>query len=147
MKVFLGFDHKGLLIKDCVLDALRKMDVDFEISSIINNSDDDYIDFAEDVCSCVLKTPNSFGILVCGTGIGMSIGANKIKGIYCAKVDDCDDAYYARLHNDANVLAMGIKHEIEEIVQIIETFLNTSTSMDKRYKNRRDKVIKLETGE
>lgn len=147
MKVFVGFDHKGLLIKNLVIEQLEKMKVDYEVSSILNNDFDDHVDFAVDVCKNVLKNDGSFGILVCGTGIGMSIDANKIKGIYCAKVDDVDDAYYARLHNDANVLAIGIKHEKEKVEQIIEMFLNTLPSMEEKYRRRIEKVLKIENGE
>lgn len=147
MKVFVGFDHKGLLIKNLVIEQLEKMKVDYEVSRILNNDFDDHVDFAVDVCKNVLKNDGSFGILVCGTGIGMSIDANKIKGIYCAKVDDVDDAYYARLHNDANVLAIGIKHEKEEVEQIIEMFLNTLPSMEEKYRRRIEKVLKIENGE
>lgn len=144
MKVFLGVDHKGVIFKEMINTYLRNKDIEVINCKIENNPDDDHNDFALEVCSGVLENNGSFGILVCSTGIGMSIDANKIKGIYCAKVDDVDDAYYSRLHNGANVLALGIKHSEEEVKEIIDTFLKTAVSNEERYLKRIEKVKKLE---
>lgn len=144
MKVFLGVDHKGVVFKDLIINHLQSKNIEVINCSIPNNPDDDHVDFALEVCSGVLKNNGSFGILVCSTGIGMSIDANKVKGIYCAKVDDVDDAYYSRLHNGANVLAISIKHSEEEVKIIIDTFLATAVSDNERYLRRIEKVKKLE---
>lgn len=144
MKVFLGVDHRGVVFKELIINHLQNKNIEVINCSIPNNPDDDHIDFALEVCEGVLENNGSFGILVCATGIGMSIDANKVKGIYCAKVDDVDDAYYSRLHNGANVLAISIKHSEEEVKNIIDKFLETDVSDKERYLNRIEKVKKLE---
>ena len=74
----------------------------------------------------------------------MSIDANKVKGIYCAKIDDKDDAFYAKAHNGANVLALGLKHDIEEIKEMIDTFLAVEGPSEEKYLRRIEKVKKME---
>ena len=144
IKVFLGTDHRGVRFKELIIKHLKENGIDIIDSGLTNDPEDDHPDFAFAVCSKVLANPGSVGILVCGTGIGMSISANKVKGIYCAKVDDVDDAFYAKNHNGANVIALGIKHEIEEVYNIIDTFLATKGPSGEKYLRRIDKVIKKE---
>ncbi len=144
MKVFLGADHRGAKVKELIINHLTNNGITVIDSKIPNNPLDDHPDFAFDVCQNVLKEPNSVGILVCGTGIGMSISANKVKGIYCAKVDDEDDAFYAKNHNGANVIALSIKHDEEEIKKMIDTFLATKAPSDAKYLRRINKIIAKE---
>lgn len=144
IKVFLGVDHRGAKFKEELIDHLKSNGVEVIDTGIPNDPEDDHPDFAFNVCENVLKNPGSIGLLVCGTGIGMSIDANKVKGIYCAKVDDTDDAFYAKNHNGANVLALGVKHDIEEIKEMIDTFLVTKGPSEEKYLRRIEKVKKME---
>lgn len=144
IKVFLGTDHRGVRFKEDIMKHLKDNGIEVKDTNIPNDPEDDHPDFAFKVCEDVLANPGSVGILVCGTGIGMSISANKVKGIYCAKVDDVDDAFYAKNHNGANVIALGIKHEKEEIFNIIDTFLATKGPSGEKYIRRINKVIEKE---
>ncbi len=144
IKIFIGADHRGAKYKEEIIDYLMASEQEVIDTGLENNPVDDHLDFAVIVCENVLKNPGSVGLLFCSTGIGMSIDANKIKGIYCAKVDDKDDAFYAKNHNDANVLAFGVKHDIESIKEMIDTFLVTKGPNEEKYLRRIEKVKQLE---
>ena len=90
IKVFLGYDHQGVKCKDDIINYLNEYGYEVEVPNIENNDTDDYPDFAKWVCHKVLEE-HSLGILVCGSGIGMSIAANKVRGIRCARVIDSND--------------------------------------------------------
>jgi ribose 5-phosphate isomerase B len=108
----------------------------------------DYPDFAAAACSRVAEGGCEKAILVCGTGIGMSIAANKIGGIRCAHCSDTYSAKMARLHNDANVLAVGERVLGEGLLlEIVEAFLSTPFSGEERHKRRVDKITALERGD
>ena len=97
----------------------------------------DYPIYAKRVAKAILEGECEKGILVCGTGIGISIAANKIKGIRCALCTDCFCAEATRLHNDSNVLALGGRVVGAGLaVKIVDTFLNTPFSGDARHMNR-----------
>lgn len=144
IKVFIGADHRGAKFKEDIIKHLSSNGIDVIDSGLPNDPEDDHPDFAFKVCEEVLANTGSVGILVCGTGIGMSIDANKVKGIYCAKVDDTDDAFYAKNHNGANVIALGVKHDFEEIKEMVDTFLVTKGPSDEKYIRRIEKVKKME---
>ena len=110
MKIFIGTDHRGVETEKQIIDYLSKKGYEVVESNIEHSDKDDYPDFAFDVCKSVINNPDSIGILLCGTGIGMSIAANKVKGIRDARCVDTLDAHYAKIHNDANVLCMGINN-------------------------------------
>jgi len=95
------------------------------------------------VCKAVLNDGYDFGILVCDTGIGMSIAANKIKGIRAALCHDSFYAYRARLHNDANIMALGTRHSLDELREIVRSFLSTEFEGG-RHNLRLEKIRKLE---
>ena len=81
-----------------------------------------------------------FGILLCGTGIGMSIACNKVKGVRCAKVNDEWEAEMTRLHNDANIIAVGSRLPMDELKKIIVKFLQTDFSNEERHQRRIDLI-------
>ena len=105
IKIFVGFDHQGIKCKENIVNYLKENGFDVCVSNIPNSDTDDYPDFAKDVCNNVVKE-KTLGILVCGSGIGMSIAANKIRGIKCARVVDGNDAFTAKNHNGANVIGL-----------------------------------------
>lgn len=110
----------------------------------MNTPTDDYIDFAVATCNSYLNKSIDFGILLCGTGIGMSIAANKIKGIRCAKVSNKEEAFLTRNDNDANILALSYRENLEILKEIIATFLSTPFSDEERHHRRVNKIKDLE---
>ena len=115
MKIFIGTDHKGINTLNNIVEYLKENNIEVEESKLKHSDTDDYVDFAKDVCVNVLKNSDSFGILICGTGIGMSIAANKIKGIRAARCVSTDDAYLTRTDNNSNVLCLSNKTDFNEI--------------------------------
>ncbi len=146
MKLFIGTDHRGIETIKEIKEYLTKRNIEVIESEIEHNDTDDYVDFAIDVAKKV-KANNSFGILICGTGIGMSIAANKVKGIRAARCTTKEDAYLTRTDNDSNILCLSYKTPIETNIEIINTFINTPFSKEERHKRRVNKIIKYENGE
>lgn len=145
IKIFLGVDHQGAKYKDEIIAYLKSNGIEIEASELENNATDDYPDFAYDICKKVLQE-NALGILVCGSGIGMSIAANKVKGIRCARVFDENDAFTAKNHNGANVIAFGINLSLDTIYKIIDTFIATKNPCEERHLRRINKVEEIEAG-
>ncbi|MBO8172022.1 MAG: ribose 5-phosphate isomerase B [Bacillaceae bacterium] len=110
MKIALGADHGGYQLKEEIKQALEGMDgIEIEDFGCDCDQSVDYPDYALPVAEKVASGECDRGILICGTGIGMSIAANKVKGIRCALVHDCFTAKATREHNDSNILAMGAR--------------------------------------
>ncbi len=145
MRVALGVDHRGFLIKDELLGLLRADG--HEVTDVGTNSADsvDYPDIAEAVSGEVTSGRVERGIVVCGSGAGAVIAANKIKGIRCAQAHDTYTAHQSVEHDDANMLALGSGIiGLEVIREVVRTFLAASFDGGERYQRRLDKVIKLE---
>lgn len=107
MKVAIASDHGGLNIREEIKNLMTEMGIEFEDFGCECNTSVDYPDYAVPVAEKVANGEFDRGILICGTGIGMSISANKVKGIRCALVHDVFSAQATREHNNSNVLAMG----------------------------------------
>lgn len=107
MKIALGCDHGGFLLKEEVKKHLSDRGLEFEDFGCYSTESCDYPDMAERPCAAVLDGSCDFALLFCGTGIGISIAANKHRGIRAACCSDCFSARATRLHNNANVLCMG----------------------------------------
>lgn len=145
MKIAIGSDHGGFRLKDEIVKVIEKLG--HQVTDYGCTCDDsvDYPDYASKVCDKVVSGEADRGILVCGTGIGMSIAANKIPGVRCALVHDVFSAKATREHNDTNVLAMG-----ERVIgpglaaEIVEVWLTTEFSNEERHVNRIRKVTSLE---
>ena len=126
MKIAIGNDHAGVEFKNKIMQELRSKG--YEIVNMGTDTLDsvDYPDFAKEVSEKVLKGEVKFGILICGTGIGISIAANRIKGIRAALCHNEYTAKLARLHNDANIIALGARVlGIDLGLACIEAFVNT----------------------
>ena len=121
MKYFIGTDHAGFEVKPFVIDYLQKKGIEVEDLGCYSPESVDYPDYAHKVAKAVLENPGSMGILICGSGIGMSLAANKHKGIRAALCHDYYTAEMARRHNNANILCFGArivgKGEIESILE------------------------------
>jgi ribose 5-phosphate isomerase B len=145
MKIAIGCDHGGINLKPVLIKYLELQKIEYEDFGTYDNSSCDYNDYAVKVCNAVNSKEFDLGILICGTGIGMSIMANKIKGIRCAHCHDVFSAKMTKLHNDANVLALG-----ERVVgpglmlEIVDAFIKTPFSNEERHINRVNKIKKLE---
>jgi ribose 5-phosphate isomerase B len=107
MKVAIASDHGGIRIREEIKSLLKELNIEFEDFGCECETSVDYPDYALPVAEKVAKGEFDRGILICGTGIGMSIAANKVKGIRCALVHDVFSARATREHNNSNVLAMG----------------------------------------
>lgn len=145
MKIFIGADHGAAEMAKLIFKRLKQEGMDIYYTKLENSPTDDYPDFAFDVCHNVLKEKDSIGILPCTTGIGISIAANKVKGIRCARIVDENDAYYAKNHNRANVISFG-NLEIDKAIKLIKIFLETPYDEDARHLRRINKIIKYESG-
>lgn len=145
MIIALGADHAGYTMKDEVAIWLRELG--HEVIDCGTNSADsvDYSDFALRVGETVLQKRAELGVLVCGTGQGVAMAANKMRGVRCAL---CNDSYSARLtreHNNANVLAMGARVIGPGLArEVLEQFLGTQFSTEERHQRRIDKMMALE---
>ena len=139
-----GSDHAGLSLKN-FLTSVLSVEYDINIIDIgtFTNDSCDYPDYAKEVCESVLNIENSLGILICGTGIGMSIAANKIKNIRCANCCTEYMAVMARKHNNANVISIGARTTSSNLAfELVKSFLTTEFEGD-RHKRRIDKLKEL----
>ncbi|MCR5585686.1 MAG: ribose 5-phosphate isomerase B [Lachnospiraceae bacterium] len=135
--IALGCDHGGFELMQEVKKHLKERGLEYKDFGTDSTASCDYPVFAKAVAESVLKGECEKGILICGTGIGISITANKFKGIRCALCHDCFSAEATRLHNDANILAMGGRiigpgHALK----VVDTFLDTPFSNEECHKRR-----------
>ncbi|MDF2717782.1 MAG: ribose 5-phosphate isomerase [Paenibacillus sp.] len=145
MKIAIGADHAGFRLKDEIVKVLQSEG--HEVEDLGCNCADsiDYPDYALPVCEKVAAGAADKGILICGTGIGMTIAANKVPGIRCALVHDLFSAKATREHNDSNVLALGERVIGPGIaLEIVKVWLKTEFSQGPRHQNRIDKIKRLE---
>lgn len=144
MKIAIATDHNGVNEKKEIIKTLNEYD--FIDKSPINYDTDDYPDFAFAVAKSIIDKEAELGVLMCGTGIGMSIAANKVKGIRCAHCNTVEQAHLAREHNNANVIALSYKLDVKEIIAMIKEFINTKPSEEERHIRRVNKIIEYENG-
>ncbi|HEX13909.1 MAG: ribose 5-phosphate isomerase B [Desulfurella sp.] len=124
--IIIGSDHAGFAMKEAIKEYLAGLNYLVEDVGTFNEDSVDYPDFAKKVAKKVQDSDN-LGILICGTGIGMSISANRFVGVRCALCHDAYTAEFARKHNNANILAFGGRTTGLEIAkQMVYIFLNTS---------------------
>ena len=142
MKIGIASDHRGYDLKE----YLKKALTNYEIVDYGTNSTDsvDYPDYGITLSEKVRDKEVEYGIAICGSGIGISISCNKVKGIRCAKVSTIEEAEYTRNDNDANVIALSSKLDKELAKNIVEKFLSTPFSNDERHLRRIEKIKKYE---
>ncbi|OIP26890.1 MAG: ribose 5-phosphate isomerase B [Chloroflexi bacterium CG_4_10_14_0_8_um_filter_46_9] len=146
MRIALGCDHRGFKLKQAVMEFLQQSGYSYHDFGSYSTELVDYPDFAQKVGNAVASGEFDRGILICDTGIGMCIAANKIKGIRAALCHDTFTAKRARLHNDANILCLrGENIEVNEAREIVKTYLST-TFEGGRHIPRLNKIKVLETG-
>jgi ribose 5-phosphate isomerase B len=145
MTIALASDHGGYELKNIILGHLKEKNIETIDYGVYSCAPSDYPDSAVPVCEAVLSKKADLGILACGTGIGISISANKIHGIRCALLCDVFSAKMARAHNNVNVMAIGGRvigpgHALE----IVDAFLSTPFSNEERHERRVQKIMELE---
>ncbi len=132
-----GSDHGGFELKNAICRHLEQRGLEYKDYGTYSNESCDYPEYGRVVAKAVAAGECDTGIIVCGTGIGISITANKIPGIRAALCGDCFSAEATRLHNDANILALGARVVGEGLaLKIVDTFLDTPFSNDERHKRR-----------
>lgn len=144
MKVVVASDHAGFELKNFIAEKLKKEGIEVYDEGTYSNESVDYPDYAEKACMKIIKGEADFGILICGTGIGMSIAANKIRGIRAALCTSTFEAVMARRHNDANVLCLGSRVIGSEHALFIAISFLTEEFEGGRHKRRIDKISSLE---
>lgn len=143
MRIAIGCDHRGLALKQAVIKLITERGHSVKDFGGYTADPVDYPDIAKQVAEAVAKGEFERGILICDTGIGMSIAANKVRGIRAALCTDAFTACRARCHNDANVLCLAARGGEEGVAEILRTYLNTGFEGG-RHQRRLDKVKNME---
>jgi len=147
MKISLGADHAGYELKDRIKAHLQQSGIETRDEGTNSGESVDYPDFARSVAHAVHAGRADLGILVCGSGIGMAITANKVAGIRAANVSTPYEAQMSREHNDANVLALGARIlNPEQAFAIVDTWLSTQFAGG-RHERRVEKIAEIEKAE
>ena len=144
MIIGVASDHRGYKNKMKAIKYLKKKNIDYVDYGTDSTESVDYNDYALKVCNAINKGEITNGILICGTGIGMSIMANKVNGIMCAKVDSAKEARLAREHNNANCISMSEDLSYIEIKDILNSDLNSSFINEEKYNRRINKIKNIE---
>ena len=144
MKIAIASDHRGVEYKKEIIKYLKEKGNILIDCSKNNTPTDDYPDFAFEVCNKVISKEAEIGILVCRTGIGMSIAANKVKGIRCDKINYIEDATLSRNDNGANVMTFNYTDDMNNIKKYIDAFISAEVINDERHQRRVDKITAYE---
>ena len=145
MKISIGCDHGALTLKNKVVAHLEKQGHEVKDFGTYTTASCDYPEFAAAAAKAVASGECEKGIVLCTTGIGVSISANKIDGIRCALLSDVWSAKMTRLHNDTNMMALGAGIISQELAfQIVDIWLDTPFSGEPRHQRRIDKMMALE---
>jgi len=147
MHVAIGNDHAGVVLRAPLIELIQSVGhkvIDFGTDEECSV---DYPQFAWRVACAIRDSQADLGVVICGTGIGSSIAANKVAGVYCALCSDPYSARMARQHNNANVIALGARVVGPDLaVDILKTFLETQASNEPRHIRRRQQVQQIEAG-
>ena len=145
MRIAIGCDHGAFALKNKVIEHLEKQGHEVRDFGTYSTESCDYPDFAAAAARAVASGECQRGIVLCTTGIGVSITANKVRGIRCALLSDVMSARLTREHNDTNMMAIGAGVTGEMLaLEIVDTWLNTEFSHAERHQRRIDKVMALE---
>ncbi len=142
MTIGIASDHRGYKLKKLLKENLSNYNIiDYGTDS---EESVDFPIYAEKLGSAIQKGEVDFGVAICGTGIGMSITLNKMKGVYCAKVSNLSEVMLSRSHNNANALAMSEDISIEVAIEMVNKFVETPFSNINKYIKRNDMIRELE---
>ena len=143
MRLGITNDHRGYKLKVELLEKLKK---DYEVIDYGCKGTEsvDYPDYAFKLGNLVADKDVDFGIAICGSGIGISIACNKVKGVRCAKADNLEEVIATRNDNDSNIIAFGEKMPLDKALELIEKFITTPASQEEKHKRRREKIKEYE---
>ena len=144
MRIAIGCDHRGINLKKEVIKIVTEGGHTYQDFGCFSTDSVDYPDIAQKVVKAVAKGEFDRGILICGTGIGMCIAANKVNGIRAAQCYDNFCATRARLHNDANIMCLGAEEAPKNLKEVVNTFLTTEFEGG-RHQPRVDKITAMES--
>ena len=145
--IAIGADHGGYEMKEQIKEYLQQKGIEFKDFGTYSDASVDYPDYASYVCKSIQNKECDLGILICGTGVGIGIAANKHKGIRCAICSETFSAKMCKAHNNANAIAFGARViGIETAKEIVDAFLGNEFEGD-RHKRRVDKITKIEETE
>ena len=144
MKIGIASDHRGFKLKQYLIKELQLKG--YEVINYGTNSEEstDYPDYAFALGEAVVSKETDFGVAICGSGIGISIACNKVKGIRCAKVETPEEAEITRIDNDSNIVAFSEKTTEENALKIIEKFIQTPFSNLEKHQRRINKIKEYE---
>lgn len=142
MKIGIANDHRGVNLKKKIMNYLHEKNISCVDYGTNTDESCDYVDYAVKLSDAVKDRKVDLGILICGTGIGMSIAANKVDGIRCARVVNSDEARLSREHNMANMMAIG--ENTENVYDVVDAFINTKESTEERHLRRVNKIMDIE---
>lgn len=143
MKIGIASDHRGYKLKEYLKNVLvnEYEVVDFGTDSEVST---DYPDYAFALGEAVVNKNVDFGVAICGSGIGISIACNKVKGIRCAKVSNKEEAAVTRIDNNSNIVAFSEKLSEQEALEVVKTFITTESSTEEKHIRRVNKIIAYE---
>lgn len=143
MKIALASDHRGFSLKNELIEKLKEKYEVYDLGTTSKESVD-YPDYAYALGDFINRNQADFGVAICGSGIGISIACNKVKGIRCAKVDSKEDVIATRQDNDANIIAFSERIPIDKALEWVELFISTPCSMEEKHVRRRNKIKEYE---
>lgn len=146
MNIGFASDHRGYKLKNDLIKYFKENGYTVVDYGTDSEESCDYVDYAYKLGQGILSNEVEFGIAICGTGIGMSIALNKIRGIYCAKVSNSDEAMHTRIDNNTNCIAIGEKMPLNNAIMAIETFVTTEYSYLEKHNRRINKIKDIEKG-
>lgn len=145
MKIAIASDHAGYALKQTIIEYLNTQKIVLADLGAYSNASSDYPDFAEKIGAAILKNEATRGVLICGSGVGASVAANKINGIRAGLCHDTYSAHQGVEHDAMNVLVLGARVIGEELAkELVNAFLTAEFSGEERHRRRLEKVIALE---
>lgn len=143
MKIAIASDHRGYKLKQELINSLQEK---YTIIDLGTNSEEsvDFPKYGITLGETIKNKKADLGIAICGTGIGISIAVNKVKGVMCAKISNIEEAKLAKEHNNANVIALSGKTTKEEALKMIEKFLSSTPNKEEKYQRRINKIKEYE---
>ena len=144
MKIGLASDHRGFHSKEGLKEQLENLN--YQVVDYGTNSEEstDYPDYAFALGEAVANKTVDFGVAICGSGIGISIACNKVKGVRCAKVSNKEEAKVTRIDNDSNIVAFSENIKNDEALEIVTTFITTEHPMEEKHNRRINKIKEYE---
>ncbi len=136
MTIGIGNDHRGYELKNKLIEYLQEKNYNVKDLGSKTTESTDYPIYAFKVGEAVINKEIDLGILICRTGIGMSIACNKVKGVRCGKVDSVEDARLCKIDNNCNVMSVSYEKTFDELKKIIDTFIETEFTNEERHLRR-----------